>query len=275
EVFMSTGDNATVTSRKGTLLAWAFYDWGNSAFSTVIMTFVFSAYFTERVALDKETGTLWWGLTVGIAGFTVALTAPIVGALIDQTRRRRPWLTVTTLACVTATASLWFIRPVPEMALPAVLLAGAGIWMSAMAMMSYNAMLPALAPRERIGHWSGWGWGLGYAGGLLCLAQVAKLGLRIGQSTHRHVRHFRFLSAGRPAPPAGSPRHKLREVERRFVLHLCVFLTDNTEFDYFAISISDEINSINHTWFSRAVRRTLRYRERQCRPGFRLGVTGR
>jgi len=52
----------------------------------------------------------------------------------------------------------------------ALILAGLGNFAFEMGMVFYNAMLPDLAPRKMLGRWSGWGWGLGYIGGLSCLA---------------------------------------------------------------------------------------------------------
>ena len=161
------------TPRRGTsrttLVAWAFYDWANNGFATVILTFVFSAYFTRRVAPDSVSGSALWGNMVGIAGLLVALGGPLWGATADQNGRRKPWLVVFTLLCVTATASLWFIRPQASCLYPALILVGVGIIGAEYATIFYNAMLPQLVPQDRVGRWSGRGWGLGYAGGLICL----------------------------------------------------------------------------------------------------------
>jgi len=151
------------------LLAWSLYDWANNAYATVIQTFVFAAYFTARVAEDETSGTSHWGSAIAVAGGVVAVGAPVLGALADEGGRRKPWLAVFTLLCVAATAGLWWVAPDPShegLALVLVATASAG---SSLAVVFYDALLPALAPRRRIGSWSGFGWGLGYAGGVLCL----------------------------------------------------------------------------------------------------------
>ncbi|MGH8222951.1 MAG: MFS transporter [Woeseiaceae bacterium] len=156
-------------------LSWAMYDWANSAHSTVILTFVFSAYLTRQVAPDEIVGSQAWGLSVGISGFLVAVVAPVLGAITDQTGRRKPWILAFTTLCVLATAALWFIRPSAQYLITAAVLAGVGAMAIELAIMSYNAMLPGLAGRERTGRWSGWGWALGYGGGLVCLISVLLL----------------------------------------------------------------------------------------------------
>ncbi|QBQ54308.1 MFS transporter [Nitrosococcus wardiae] len=162
------------------LLAWASYDWGNNAFATLIQTFIFAAYFTRQVAESEQQGTTLWGLTLGISGVLVAVSAPLLGAIADQAGRHKPWIALFTLLSVTATALLWFIRPTPEFVIPALILLGIGTLGSQIALLFYNALLPQLTTTERFGRWSGWGWSAGYAGGLLCLALAWFLLIREG-----------------------------------------------------------------------------------------------
>ncbi len=173
------------------LLSWALYDWANSAFPTVIQTFVFAAYFTRRVAENETAGSAAWGTAVGIAGAFIAVGGPVLGAIADQGRRRKPWIAVLTGLCVVATALLWLVEPEGPV-LPALALLAVGIVSFELACVFYNAMLPELAG-SKIGRWSGWAWGLGYAGGLACLVvclfalvrpQGAWLGLDPGAAEH-------------------------------------------------------------------------------------------
>jgi UMF1 family MFS transporter len=154
------------------MIAWAFYDWANNAFGTIVQTFVFAAYFTRSVALNQEVGTTLWGNAIGIAGLIVALGGPVLGAVADQGGRRKPWIASFTGICVLATASLWFVRPATNYVWLALFLVGVGTIGAEFATIFYNAMLPDLVPRERMGRWSGWGWAMGYAGGLACLVGV-------------------------------------------------------------------------------------------------------
>jgi MFS transporter, UMF1 family len=151
------------------VFSWCLFDWANSAFPTVITTFVFGAYFTQGVAADPTLGTALWGQALGVAGLVVALTSPFLGALADRGGARKPWLGLFAAVCVAATAALWFVRPVPNDVWLALVLVGAASVAFELTMVFYNAMLPDLVPDDRIGRVSGWGWGLGYAGGLGCL----------------------------------------------------------------------------------------------------------
>lgn len=151
------------------------YDWANSSYSAVIQTFVFAAYFQRAVATDEATGTAQWGNTIAGAGLAVALLGPILGAVADQGGKRKPWLAVFTLIAVVTTGLMWFVKPGHEYLLLALVLLALSTFASEAAAIFYNAMLPSLAGRERIGRWSGWAWGLGYAGGTVCLV-VALVG---------------------------------------------------------------------------------------------------
>ena len=159
-----------VGGNRTAIIAWCLFDWANSAFPTIIVTFLFSAYFTTAVAPNPELGTALWGQVNSGMALVAAVLAPILGSIADQGGRRKPWLFALSVICMVATASLWFVRPeassVP-FALVMFTIAGLGFELG---LVFYNAMLPELAPPSRVGRISGWGWGVGYLGGLACLA---------------------------------------------------------------------------------------------------------
>ena len=165
-----TSENQDGQIAKKGLVAWCLYDWANSAFPTVVITFVFAAYFTKGVAKDFVTGTAQWGWAMSVSALGVAFIAPILGSIADKGGRRKPWLLVFTVLTIIASALLWQIKPNVSFVLLALILAGLGNFAFEMGMVFYNAMLPNIAPRKMLGRWSGWGWGLGYIGGLSCLA---------------------------------------------------------------------------------------------------------
>ncbi len=153
-------------------LGWCLYDWANSAFPTVVQTFVISTWFTQAVAVSKEAGTAQWGWAMAAAGAVIALTSPFLGAVTDRSGRRTWWVAALTLGVCLATGALWFVRPEPDSALLCLVLVAAGTVCFEVATVFYNALLPAVAPPGRIGRISGWAWGLGYIGGLVCLVVV-------------------------------------------------------------------------------------------------------
>ncbi|NDV19664.1 MFS transporter [Pseudodesulfovibrio sp. JC047] len=149
--------------------AWALYDWANSGFAALVQTFVFAAYFTKAVAENETIGTAQWGTMMGVSGLLIGLGGPILGAIADRSGSRKPWLGLFTGLCIVATALLWLVQPDTSCVWLALLLAGIGTLGSEYALIFYNAMLPDLASPQTIGRWSGWGWALGYAGGLVLL----------------------------------------------------------------------------------------------------------
>ena len=161
-------------SRLG-LFGWCLYDWANSAFPTVIITFVFAPYFTKAIATDEITGTSQWGYTISLSALAVAVLGPFFGAIADHGGRRKPWIGTFTALCIAASALLWLARPDTGFVMLALVLVGVGNFAFEMGMVFYNAMLPGLAPKGRMGRLSGWGWGLGYAGGLVCLGLILVL----------------------------------------------------------------------------------------------------
>ncbi len=154
------------------IVAWAMFDWANSAFTTVIITFVFATYFAKGVVGDETLGTSYWGYAMSLSGLSIALLAPVFGAVADMAGRRKPWIAAFTALCVAATAMLVFIAPDPAYAIPALILVAIANIGFEMGIVFNNAMLPDIARADRIGRISGWAWGCGYAGGLACLVII-------------------------------------------------------------------------------------------------------
>ena len=159
-------------SNKRSLVSWCLYDWANSAFTTVVVTFVFATYFAKSVAIDPVTGAAQWGFANSVSAVIIAILAPVLGAIADKGGRRKPWIFAFTLLSVVLTAMLWYVEPDQSFVLFAlilVVLANVGFEMG---IVFYNAMLPDIAAKSRIGRISGWAWGIGYFGGLSCLVII-------------------------------------------------------------------------------------------------------
>lgn len=152
--------------------AWVFYDWAHNAFGTVVQTFVFAPFFVRAVAPSETVGTTYWGNAIGVAGLCVAVLGPVLGAIADQGGRRKPWIGGFTGLCIAGIAALALIAPDSAFLWPAVVIVVLGNVGAEFALVFYNAMLPDLVPRDRLGRWSGWGWAMGYIGGIACLAAV-------------------------------------------------------------------------------------------------------
>jgi MFS transporter, UMF1 family len=139
--------------------SWALYDCGNSAFSAVIVTFVFATYFSQGIALNPVDGTADWGWAMTVSALAVAVLSPIFGAIADIGGRRKPWLVVFTL--LAQPHHSFIVYTLIVVVLTNVCFEIASVF--------YNAMLPEIVDRDHMGRLSGWGWGAGYIGGLACL----------------------------------------------------------------------------------------------------------
>lgn len=168
---MSLSVKEKQTHRASTLalISWAMYDWANSAFATLIQTFIFASYFTRRVASNEIIGSTEWGLALGLTGLFIALGGPLLGAIADHKGDRKNWMSIFCLLCAISTALLWFVKPEESFVSLALILVSLGTLGSEFAFIFYNAMLPDLAEKKNIGTWSGFGWGMGYVGGVSCL----------------------------------------------------------------------------------------------------------
>ena len=161
--------------RKREVWAWAMYDFANSGYATVVITAVFNAYFVSVVAGNAPWATLAWTLALATSYLLIMVTAPALGAYADARAAKKRLLVATTIGCVLFTAALACV--------------GRGdVWLGVVLVIASNfffgsgenliaAFLPELARGEALGRVSGWGWSLGYCGGLVSLgASLAYVG---------------------------------------------------------------------------------------------------
>ncbi|MFZ5610464.1 MAG: MFS transporter [Pseudomonadota bacterium] len=154
-------------------LSWALYDWAAQPYFTVVLTFIFGPYFQNKVAPSLEKGQAWWGYGMAVAGLLVALTGPVLGAIADVRGQRKPWLLLANAMMVAGLMVTWIAVPGDTrhvvLILAGMALASLG---SEYGVLFTNAMMPALAKPGGMGQLSGFGWGMGYIGGLLMLIFV-------------------------------------------------------------------------------------------------------
>ena len=158
------------TATRGQILAWTFFDFGNTAFSVIVVTVIYSRYFINHVA----GGQRWlWGLAVSISMLCAAALAPPLGATADFSRNRKRFLSFFTLATVICTALLFFVHE-------GMILAGMLLFVVANigfegGIVFYDAFLPGLTSRRSYGRVSGYGFAMGYLGALVILVIVSQL----------------------------------------------------------------------------------------------------
>jgi MFS transporter, UMF1 family len=147
--------------------AWSMYDFANSAYTTVVITAVFGAYFVGVIAEGKAWATFAWTAALSVSYAAILITGPLVGAWADAHAAKKALLLATTVGCALFTAALYYVGPGGvALALALLILSnyffGAGENLIA-------AFLPELASSQAMGRVSGWGWSFGYLGGLAAL----------------------------------------------------------------------------------------------------------
>ncbi len=166
-------DSSYPPARRGEILAWAFYDFANSGYTTVVLTTIYSAYFVGVVAagLDADrpgSATLLWTLGIATANLVVLLASPVIGAIADVRASKKRFLLLSSIACVVGTALLAAADP-GDIGLAVAMLVMSAIAFS-IGESLIAAFLPEIASKDNMGRISGYGWSLGYFGGLLTLA---------------------------------------------------------------------------------------------------------
>src|SRR5258705_4550975 len=150
--------------------SWALFDWANQPFFTIVTTFIFAPYFANVLVGDPVKGQAAWAFTQSTSGVLIALMSPFLGAMADAGGRRKPYILAFQSLLGLGCAALWWAYPGrPDLVGPiswAVVVATIGAEMS---IVFNNAQLPHIVRRERMGWLSGFGWGLGYCGGLIAL----------------------------------------------------------------------------------------------------------
>ena len=159
---------------------WMMFDFANSGYTTVVITAVFNAYFVAVVAQKAVWATFAWTATLSVSYALIMVTAPVIGAYADAHAAKKRLLFATTAGCVLGTAALAFVGP-GELALGIVLLIVSNYFFGTGENLA-AAFLPELARGRALGKVSGWGWALGYIGGLL------SLGLSLAYVTHAQAR---------------------------------------------------------------------------------------
>src|SRR6478609_11943277 len=162
-------------SNKGRILAWASWDWGSSAFNAVMTTFVFTVYLTSKAFGGEDQASAVLGAALAVAGVAIAVLAPVTGQRSDTGGRRKLWLGVNTAAVALLTGLCFFVFPRPDfLILGVTLIALANVFFE-FAGVNYNAMLAQISTPRNIGKISGFGWGMGYLGGIVALLIVLQL----------------------------------------------------------------------------------------------------
>ena len=156
-----------MTKNTKTILGWCFYDFANSPFTTIVVTFIYSAYFASGIVGDEAMGQVYWGNAITVCAIIIALLSPIMGAAADQGGYRKTFLLFWTWICIIFSVLLFF--PKSGNIYSALILFGIANIAFEMGCVFCNAYIPDISNSNNMGKISGYGYAFGYLGGLLAL----------------------------------------------------------------------------------------------------------
>jgi len=154
---------------------FALYDFANSAFTTIIITFIFATYFAKQIAPNPVLGQSYWGWTIGITGFLVAIIGPVVGSYADKNNKIVFFIRCFSLLCILFTTFLWFSKPSQSYLLYTLLVVGIANLFYELSLIFYNSLLKNISDNRNLGKSSGFGFAFGYIGGIIILLISIKL----------------------------------------------------------------------------------------------------
>jgi len=158
-----------MTSKKK-IFIWTLFDFANTSFSIVVVTFLYAVYFKKVVAQGQPIGDLYWSLGTSIAMIITAIISPILGAIADYSAGKKRFLLFFTLLCITATASLFFVNSGNVFwGIIIFILANVGFEAG---LVFYDSFLPEITEPKNYGRVSGYGFAMGYLGSLATLAII-------------------------------------------------------------------------------------------------------
>jgi UMF1 family MFS transporter len=154
---------------------FALYDFANSAFTTIIITFIFATYFAKQIAPNPILGQSYWGWAIGITGLLVALIGPLIGSFADKKNCTEFFIKLFTIICIILTSFLWFAKPSEKYLLYTLLVVASANFFYELSLIFYNSILKRISNSNNLGKSSGFSFALGYIGGILILIICIKV----------------------------------------------------------------------------------------------------
>lgn len=160
--------NSVFGSNKFKIFVWTLYDFANTSYSIVVVTFIFAVYFKEVVAQKMPIGDLFWSLGISISMILTGIISPVLGAIADYSAGKKRFLLFFTLLCIIPTSLLYFTNE-GDVVLALILFIFANIGFEA-SLVFYDSFLPEITSPKTYGRVSGYGFAMGYLGSLAVLA---------------------------------------------------------------------------------------------------------
>lgn len=160
--------NSLRDKEKFRIFIWTLFDFANTSYSIVVVTFLFAVYFKQTVVEGKPIGDFYWSIGTSISMLITAIVSPILGAIADHSAGKKRFLLFFTLLCIISTALLFLIRQ-GDVLTALILFITANIGFEA-GLVFYDAFLPEITSPKNYGRVSGYGFAMGYVGSLTTLA---------------------------------------------------------------------------------------------------------
>ena len=157
------------------ILNFALYDFANSAFTTIVITFIFSTYFAKQIAPNPILGQSYWGWAIGTTGILIAIFGPILGSIADKKNCTEFFIKLFTIMCISLTALLWFAKPSEKYLLFTLIIVASANFFYELSLIFYNSILKRISKPSDLGKSSGFSFALGYIGGILILIICIKI----------------------------------------------------------------------------------------------------
>ena len=154
---------------------FALYDFANSAFTTIVITFIFATYFAKQIAPNPILGQSYWGWAIGATGVLVAIIGPILGSFADKKNYTEFFIKLFTIICITLTTLLWFSKPSEKYLLFTLIIVASANFFYELSLIFYNSILKRISDSNNLGKSSGFSFAFGYIGGILILIICIKI----------------------------------------------------------------------------------------------------
>ncbi len=174
------------------IFGWGMFDFANQAYTLLIITVIFPVLFTTVIVGDAENdyrlGNLLWSVALASSYFLVVLSGPVFGAIMDYSALKKKFLFASYLLTIVSTTLLYFVEP--GLVVLGVILIIISNFAYAIGENFIASFLPSLGPPKDLGKISGFGWALGYIGGLFSAGFVI---VYLGDATEENFDRIRWV----------------------------------------------------------------------------------
>ncbi len=174
------------------IFGWGMFDFANQAYTLLIITVIFPVLFTTVIVGDADQdyrmGNLLWSVALAVSYFLVVLSGPVFGAIMDYSALKKRFLFISYLLTIITTTALYFVEP--GLVVLGVILIIISNFAYAIGENFIASFLPSLGPPKDLGKISGFGWSLGYVGGLFSAGFVI---LYLGEPTLENFETIRWV----------------------------------------------------------------------------------